>query len=73
MKHLRIFCLLLILSFAAGALSQAKPANPAPSASPQAQTTPQPPATIASVVDRQVSQYEKNVVDVAEAMPEVTK
>ena len=51
-------------------MAQTKPATPAPSASPQAQTTPQPPASIASVVDRQVSQYEKNVVDVAEAMPE---
>jgi hypothetical protein len=70
MKHLRIFCLSLVLSFAVGALAQTKPATPAPSPSPQAQTTPQAPASIASVVDRQVSQYEKNVVDVAEAMPE---
>jgi len=69
MKHLRVFCLLLVLSFAVGALGQNKPAAPAASA-PQAQTAPQPPASIASVVDRQVSQYEKNLVDVAEAMPE---
>ncbi len=31
--------------------------------------SPAPPATFASLVDRQVSQYEKNVVEAAEAMP----
>ncbi|HSM87405.1 MAG TPA: DinB family protein [Candidatus Limnocylindrales bacterium] len=70
MKHLRIFCLLLVLSFAISAMAQGKPAGPAASPAPQAQTAPEPPASIASVVDRQVSQYEKNVVDAAEAMPE---
>jgi DinB superfamily len=70
MKHLRIFCLLLILSFALTVLAQTKPASPAPSPAPQAQTAAQPPATIASVVDRQISAYEKNVVEAAEAMPE---
>jgi len=70
MTHLRMFCLLVVLSFAIGAMGQAKPAAPAASPATQAQTAPQPPASIASVVDRQVSQYEKNVVDVAEAMPE---
>lgn len=71
MKLLRIFLLSLALSVSVGAFAQggapaAKPATPAP----QAQTTPEPPASVASVVDRQVSQYEKNVVDVAEAMPD---
>lgn len=70
MSHLRIFCLLLVLSFAIGAMAQDKAAAPAASPAPQAQTTPQPPASIASVVDAQVSQYEKNLVGVAEAMPE---
>src|SRR5262249_38717767 len=77
MKYLKIFCLLLVLSFATGALGQAagaapKPAAPASAAqaNPQPQQTPQPPPTIAGVVDRQVSQLEKQVVDVAEAMPE---
>jgi DinB family protein len=70
MKHLRMFLLLAVLGLTAGALAQAKPAAPAASPAPQAQTAPQPPATIASVVDRQISQYEKNLVDVAEAMPE---
>jgi uncharacterized damage-inducible protein DinB len=36
----------------------------------QAQQTQQPPATIASVVDREISNIEKQIVDVAEAMPE---
>jgi hypothetical protein len=73
MRYLRTFCLLLVLSFAISALGQAsgnapaaKPATPAP----QAQTSPQPPPTIASIVDRQISQLEKQAVDVAEAMPE---
>ena len=71
MKHLRIFCLLLVLSFAVGALGQAAgapSAKPAAPASP-AQTTPQPP-TIAGVVDRQVTQLEKQTLDLVEAMPE---
>lgn len=71
MNLFRIALLSLLLSVAVGAFAQAggsssKPATPAP----QAQTTPEPAASVASVVDRQVSQYEKNVVGVAEAMPE---
>jgi len=71
MKQMRMFCLLAILTFAVSAFAQggAKPAAPAASPAPQAQASPAAPATFASVVDRQVSQYEKNVVDVAEAMP----
>ncbi len=71
MTHLRMICLFAVLSVATGAFAQARPAgSPSPSATPQAQTSPQSPASIAAVVDRQVSQYEKNVVDVAEAMPD---
>lgn len=70
MNFLRIALLSLLLSVAAGAFAQGgastKPANPAP----QAQTAPEPASSVASTVDRQVSQYEKNVVGVAEAMPE---
>jgi hypothetical protein len=71
MKQLRMFCLLAILAFAVGAFAQGgtKPATPAASPAPQAQASPAPPATFALVVDRQVSQYEKNVVEAAEAMP----
>ena len=74
MKCLRTLCLLVVLSFAIGAVAQggAKPATPAPSATPaaQAQPTPPPITSLSALVDRQVSQYEKLVVDVAEAMPE---
>ncbi len=71
MKQMRMFCLLAILTFAVGAFAQggAKPASPAASPAPQAQASPAPPATFASLVDRQISTYEKNVVEAAEAMP----
>ena len=71
MKQMRTFCLLAILSLSIGAFAQGgtKPAAPAASPAPQAQASPAAPATFASVVDRQVSTYEKNVVDAAEAMP----
>jgi len=70
MKHLRTVCLLLVLSFAVGSLAQGTGQSAPPSPAPQAQTTPQPPPTIASVVDRQISQLEKQAVAMAEAMPE---
>jgi len=71
MKQMRMFWLLAILTFAVSAFAQggAKPAAPAAAPAPQAQASPAAPATFASVVDRQVSTYEKNVVDAAEAMP----
>jgi hypothetical protein len=71
MKQMRMFCLLAILSLSIGAFAQGgtKPAAPATAPAPQTQASPAPPATFASLVDRQVSQYEKNVVDAAEAMP----
>src|SRR6266700_6820997 len=73
MRHLRTFCLLAVLSFATSTLVFAQgAAAPAqtPAPAPQAQATPAPPANIAAVVERQVSQYEKLMVDAAEAMPE---
>lgn len=71
MSHVRVICLFAILSVATGVLAQGKPAgSPSPSPAAQAQTASEPAASVASTVDRQVSQYEKNVVDVAEAMPE---
>ncbi|HYX51913.1 MAG TPA: DinB family protein, partial [Candidatus Limnocylindrales bacterium] len=69
MKIFRTLCLLAVLSFAAAAFAQGG-AKSAPSPAPQAQATPAPATTLSAVVDRQVSQYEKNVIDVAEAMPE---
>ena len=71
MSHVRVICLFAILSVATGVLAQGKPAgSPSPPPAAQAQTASEPAASVASTVDRQVSQYEKNVVDVAEAMPE---
>ncbi len=73
MKLMRALCLLAVLTLAVGAFAQggaAPAASPAAPSAPQAQTAPAPPATIAAIADRQVSQYEKNVIDVAEAMPE---
>lgn len=68
MKHIRIFCLLVVLSVAVGAMAQAKPAAPAPTAPPaQAQT---PPPTIGSTVDAQIGIIEREIVSAAEAMPE---
>lgn len=69
MKHLRMVFLLVVLSFAASALGQASGGAPAASPAPQAQPAPQPMNSFAALVDRQVSSYEKLVVDAAEAMP----
>src|SRR5580698_7423479 len=73
MKHLRIFCLLVIFSAAIATVSQgqgaapaAKPTTPAP----QAQAAPQPAPTFANMVERQVTNSEKQIVQAAEAMPE---
>src|SRR5258708_23416273 len=69
MKHLKTFCLFVVLCLAMnmlaaaqGAAPAAKPATPAP--------TPQAPPTIAAVIDREVGIIEKEFVDAAEAMPE---
>jgi hypothetical protein len=71
MKHLRILLLLLVLSFSMGVFAQgaATGSKPAATPAPQAQTTPAPISSLSALVDRQVSQYEKNVVEAAEAMP----
>ena len=44
--------------------------NAAAASPPQSQQSQPPPPTIASVVDREISNIEKQIVDVAEAMPE---
>jgi hypothetical protein len=73
MRHVRMVLLLVVLSFAVSAFGQAKgaapAASPAPAPAPQAQATPPPIDSFAALVDRQVSQYEKNVVEAADAMP----
>ena len=64
MKPIRMFLLLAVLIFAVTALGQGIKSTAAAGA-PQAQ---QP--TIAAIADREISNVEKQVVDVAEAMPE---
>ncbi|MGH9498650.1 MAG: DinB family protein [Terriglobales bacterium] len=65
MKQARIF-LLLIAPFVIAAWGQETKSSPA-TTTPQAQP-PQP--SIATAVDREISNVEKQIVDVAEAMPE---
>lgn len=75
MKQMRMICLLAVLILAIGAFAQSGTTPAAPAAAPagssaaQPQASPAPAATFASLVDRQVSTYEKNVVEAAEAMP----
>lgn len=69
MNHIRAFLLAAVLLVAVGAWSQGTSGAPAASA-PQAQTTPKPAPTIASIVDGQISLVEKEVVEAAEAMPD---
>lgn len=69
MKRTRSFLLSAALIFAVAALGQRLQAAAAASG-PQAQPTQQPSPTVASVVDREISNIEKQVVDAAEAMPE---
>ncbi|MBZ5508647.1 MAG: DinB family protein [Acidobacteriia bacterium] len=61
MKHLRTFCMVGALSFAASIFAQTPAATPAP---------PKAPPTIASIVEQQVGILEREFVGAAEAMPE---
>ena len=72
MRILRTLCLLAALSIAVAAMAQAggAAASGGQAAAPQAQATPAPPATIAAVVDREISQLERQLVAAVEAMPE---
>ena len=71
MKYLRTLCLLAVLSLTIGGFTQGgKPAAPAASPAPQAQQSPQPPPTVASMLERQITGSEKLLVAAAEAMPE---
>src|SRR5215471_10744491 len=68
MKQPRIFVLFLALSVAAAAVGQSVNGTAAASV---AQTSPsQPPLTVASLLDRDISAVEKQILDVVEAMPE---
>src|SRR5579864_7140579 len=71
MRYLRTMFLVVVLSLAIGALAQSGGAASGSSTSAQqAQTTPQISPTIASIVDQQITQLEKQVVPLVEAMPE---
>ena len=69
MKQLRVLCFVAVFTFSIAMVA----ASPAPAGAaqpaPQAQQSTQPAPSMADVVDRQVSMYERNVVGVAEAMP----
>jgi uncharacterized damage-inducible protein DinB len=67
MKHIRILLLVAALVSTATAAGHGAPSS-AP-ATPQAQPS-QPLPTIASTADREISAIEKQIVEVAEAMPE---
>jgi uncharacterized damage-inducible protein DinB len=68
MKQPRIFLLFATLSLAAAATGQS--ANGTAAASAAQTHASQPPATLVSVMDREISAVEKQILDVAEAMPE---
>ena len=68
MKPQRILLLMGAFTFAMAAFGQS--GNSTAGGSSAQTPTPQPPATIASVVDREISAIEKQILDVAEAMPE---
>ena len=66
MKRIQIFQLLAVLLFTTAGLAQSTTSAKATSA-PASQ---EPPPTVASVIDREISNAEKQIVEVAEAMPE---
>jgi uncharacterized damage-inducible protein DinB len=67
MKYIPSFLLIAVLISTATALGQSTN-TAAPASVPQAQ--PSPPPTIASAVDSEISNIERQIIDVAEAMPE---
>jgi len=70
MKQMRIFLPLAVLIFTVAAPAPSAK-NAAAASAPPAQQSQQPsPPTIASALDREISGVEKQIVDVAEAMPE---
>jgi hypothetical protein len=69
MKETRIFPFLAVLIFTGATLAQGTK-SAATASEPQAQQSQQPPPTIASTMEREVSAIEKQVVEAAEAMPE---
>jgi hypothetical protein len=68
MKQPRIFLVFVTLGLAAAAAGQSTKGTAAAGAA-QTQSS-QPPPTLASILDRDISAVEKQILDVAEAMPE---
>ncbi len=69
MKQIWIFLLLAVLIFTAAASGQ-RIRGAAAASTPPAQQSQQSPPTIASTVDREISAVERQIVEIAEAMPE---
>ena len=69
MKQTRIFLLLAVLIFTVAALRQG-PKSAVAASLPQAPQAQQSLPTITSIVDREISTVEKQIVEAAEAMPE---
>jgi len=69
MGRMRIFQLFSLVLFTVAGFGQSTTSAAATSA-PQAQPAQEPPPTVASIVDREISMIEKQVTDAAEAMPE---
>src|SRR5713226_7398785 len=69
MKRMRSFLLLAALIFALAGIGQRTQGAPAAS-TPPAQQSQQSSPSVASIVDREVSAIEKQIVEAAEAMPE---
>jgi len=69
MKQISIFLPFAVLIFAVTAWAQATNSVAAASA-PQAQPPQQSPPTLASILDGEISNIEKQIVEIAEAMPE---
>lgn len=67
---MRQLSLVLVMGIATAAAAQNPPAAQPPTAQAQASQASQAPATLSSVVDREVSSYERLMVGAAEAMPE---
>lgn len=69
MKQIRIVLLVVLLTFAATGLHQGTNIAAAASA-PQTQPSQPSPPTLASALDREITAVEKQITEVAEAMPE---
>jgi len=69
MKQIRILLLAAVAILALAVLGQGS-TRAAAASTPQMQPSAQPPPTIASTVDREISTIEKEIVAAAEAMPE---